>query len=563
MNSRYSIKHVIIIVLFVVHLLPIWIFKFIPTQDGISHVYNAYVLKDYHKHENYKLRKIFKLNLKPFPNWTSHALLMLLMYVVPPLVCEKILLSLCIVLLPLSLFYFLDAVDKGKAIFGLLGFIYAYSFPLHMGFYNFVLSLSMYFFTLGYWWKHKDKMSLVNGVVLYMLLLGTYICHYMSYFLVVLSLSFFAFYSACFKVLGYQNEGRNSGAFNTLKVLIGKLRPLLLFLVLMLPAYLIMAAYYLNGIRAYKCSYANILDLLEYFFSMGSIVSFGSGQALIARILIYFFIVVFLLALIRRIREACTFQGEAVSSDISRETKWEQICSIAMNGRWQFLLMAGILTALYFMAPRTIGPGGSGGNWINERIHIYIFLVLLPFINVDFHRYIRRAMMGFIIVLTLWHLSSNAYAYYYLNKEMIEMTSSAGLMESHTTFTVYPNETNAPSDYLGELDYVGPFLHLPSYFCLNNGAVYLANYEALFNYFPINFKHEGYYLVKEADYVLVWHRGHDEIEEWKKILMELHKKGYVRLHSGKYNSLYRARRMKPDEDLWHGKKMLRKKADGA
>ena len=138
-NVKLSAKHIIIIILFVVHLSPIWIFKYFPTQDGLSHVYNVYVLKDYHKHENYKLREVFKLNLALFPNWTSHALMALLMYVFPPIVCEKILLTLCIALLPLSLFYFLNAVNRGKVIFGLLGFIYAYNYLLHMGFYNFAL----------------------------------------------------------------------------------------------------------------------------------------------------------------------------------------------------------------------------------------------------------------------------------------------------------------------------------------------------------------------------------------------------------------------------------------
>ena len=106
--SNVSVGQIIIIALLVIHLLPVWIFAYFPTQDGASHIYNSYVLKEYHKHENYRLREVYELRLTLFPNWTSHAFLALLMYVFPPIICEKILISICIGLLPLSLFYFLN-----------------------------------------------------------------------------------------------------------------------------------------------------------------------------------------------------------------------------------------------------------------------------------------------------------------------------------------------------------------------------------------------------------------------------------------------------------------------
>ena len=82
------------------------IFKYFPTQDGFSHLYNAHILKSYHHAENYQLRNVYDLRLTLFPNWTAHLLLALLMHIFPPLICEKILLTMCISLIPLSLFYF-------------------------------------------------------------------------------------------------------------------------------------------------------------------------------------------------------------------------------------------------------------------------------------------------------------------------------------------------------------------------------------------------------------------------------------------------------------------------
>ena len=79
-----SAGYVTVIVLLVIHLLPVWGFQVIfRLRDGASHIYNAYVVKEYHNHENYRLREVYKLNATLFPNWTSHALLALLLYIFP------------------------------------------------------------------------------------------------------------------------------------------------------------------------------------------------------------------------------------------------------------------------------------------------------------------------------------------------------------------------------------------------------------------------------------------------------------------------------------------------
>jgi hypothetical protein len=76
----------LVIALLVAHLLPLWVFKYFPSQDGASHIYNAYLLKEYNNPAMYKVRECFELNLTLFPNWFSHALMAGLMFLVSPLV---------------------------------------------------------------------------------------------------------------------------------------------------------------------------------------------------------------------------------------------------------------------------------------------------------------------------------------------------------------------------------------------------------------------------------------------------------------------------------------------
>ena len=307
-----SVGRNVIIALLIIHLLPVWIFTYFPTQDGASHIYNSYVLKEYHKHENYRLREVYELRLTLFPNWTSHAFLALLMYVFPPIVCEKILITLCIGLLPLSLFYFLDSIQKGKTLFGLVGFIFAYNYLLHMGFYNFVLSMSLFFFTLGYWWRRREGLTLANIGVMYVLLIATYLTHYQSYATLMMSLTFFAvflsLYEALRKTWGYREisgENRKPPASN-LKSFAAKLKPTFLFLISMLPAYFIMISYYLDRPRG-DDGHRDFEWLTEYFFSMKSLVAFRDEHILIGRALFVVFAAALLLTLIDRVRHVYKF----------------------------------------------------------------------------------------------------------------------------------------------------------------------------------------------------------------------------------------------------------------
>ena len=554
--SDVSVGKIIIISLLVIHLLPVWIFTYFPTQDGASHIYNSYVLKEYHKHENYRLREVYELRLTLFPNWTSHAFLALLMYVFPPIICEKILISLCIGLLPLSLFYFLNSVQKGKTLFTLVGFIFAYNYLLHMGFYNFVLSMSLFCFTLGYWWRHRNEFTVANIGILYVLLMATYLTHYQSYATLMMSLTFFSVFLSLYKALlmtwGYKGisvENEKTLA-SKLKTFATKLKPAFLFLVTMLPAYFIMISYFLDRPRR-AGGHKGFEWLKEYFFSMKSLVSFRDEHILIGRVLLVVFAIAFLLTLIDRVRNVYTFRRSSESDD-TNERLWTRI----VNSRDVFLLLAIILTVMYFTFPWV----GYGGGWINDRIHLYIFLVLLPFFSISLHKYTKYATGGIIIALSLWHLGYNVQTYYLLNKDIADAVSSAGTLDEHTILTSRPEEWNGPSNSLGwKPKYVAPFGHTECLLAVNNGIAYLMNYEAKTDHFPVRFKERDYsaesapgkrwITLFTADHLILWRTEYDEIEELED--------DFELIHSNNHNRLYRRKRARPDENLWGGRTTIK------
>lgn len=515
-SLRFRWKHLIIILL-VIHLAPLWLFKYFPSQDGPSHIYNAHVLKEYHKHENYKLRDVFKLNLTLFPNWTSHPIMAALLYVFPPLVTEKILLSLCVGLFPLSMLYFLNAVNKRNVLFGLLGFLFAYNYLLHMGFYNFAISVPLFFFTLGYWWKHKHDITTVNVIVLYVLSLLTYLSHIASYGLLLLVMLILACTSWISEavVAIWSKRKNNMGLLSILKTSGNQLSPLLKFGGYMLPLYFILLGYYLSSPKESGNSHQSAQWIKEYFWGVKSLVSFTDWHIPVMRVLLGLLALAILLTIVQRILKR----------------QW-------LSAHDPFLLLAILFTIMFIKAPWGLGPGG----WINDRIHLYIFLLLTPWFALVLHRYTRYVFTAGLILLSCVHLGITCYEYHLINPEIKELASGVDKMTPHSTYsTRSPNWHE--SDALGTIKYVTPFGHAVCYYGLYKKDIgHLANYEANYNYFPINFNgsYEGI-----TDYILAWHYPQDSPE--LKSLEET----YDIVHDTKNLKLFRLKQATgPDLSLW-------------
>src|SRR4051794_12779606 len=100
-------------------LAPVWLLDYFPTQDGPAHLYNAWLLRDFVRPDS-PFREFFEVRTEPVPNWFIQVLLMGLYTVVPPLVAQKVLVSLYVVLFAHGFDRFLAAVRPGAAWVGLL-----------------------------------------------------------------------------------------------------------------------------------------------------------------------------------------------------------------------------------------------------------------------------------------------------------------------------------------------------------------------------------------------------------------------------------------------------------
>ncbi|RKU38232.1 hypothetical protein C6496_06970 [Candidatus Poribacteria bacterium] len=520
-TRRLSIQHIVVIVLLAIHILPVWLFKYTATQDGPAHVHNAHVLKVYHNHENYILREVYERNPTLFPNWTSHVVMAGLMFIFPPLICEKIFFSLCIGLLPLSLLYLLNSVRRGKPLFCLVGFIFAYNYLLHMGFYNFALSVSLFFFALGGWWRCEDKLGAKAFVTVYVWLTVVYLTHFQSYALLTVSLTVCGVFLYIYEALKSPRDR-----------LTAQLKSILLFLGSMLPAYVILLSYYLVK-REGGGFHRSFEGLMQYFLSIGSIISFRDAHILIGNLLLAVLTIAFLLTIFDRIRKVYAHRNSPRSENAGNSR-----AATILDQTDVFLLVAIILTYLYFTSPWSLR---SGGMWISDRIHIYILLVLLPFFTFNLHRFVDYAFSGILILLSLWHFGYYLQTHYLMNRDAKEALSSAEMIEPNTVLASRPSSWGGTPDSANwDFKYILPFEHIEGYLALENGVAYLQNYEPNTDHFPLRYKNKK----MTADYVLVWRTEYDNVGD----LVQ----DYEVIHSTTYNRLYRRKKAAPDAQLWNG-----------
>lgn len=456
-------KRILILLLIVLYISPLWIFKYFHSQDGAAHVYNSYALRVFHDEDSTLLREYFKLNLTLFPNWLAHVCMSLLMYIFPPLVAEKILLSVIIGLFPLSFFYFLDSAHKGKSLYGFLGFLFADSYLLHMGFYSFSLSVPLFFFALGYFIKYREDMRVNRIAILYLFCILIYFCHILSYALLILSLTLLS-------ITSFRCRPRHIWGF----------------LLCMLPLYFIMANYLLSTEVGQASDRINIRwerlgewKAWDYLLSAKMLMFFTSAHLIPTRIMAVLVGLLLVATLYKRIR-----QGKIIS--------WDN----------HFLLLCGVFALLYFIMPWGVGTG----SFITARVPLFIIPVLLPFLSEDFHRHVRSGIVSVIVILSIAHLAIS-YSYYYpLDKGMKEYTSGVHLIEKNKTVLglssdFRPGVKEEPSITHQPYFHIKPFCTAIDYYCVGNNGVSLTNYEAKFDYFPLNWKtkHSGV-----IDYIVTW-----------------------------------------------------------
>ncbi len=158
-------------------LVPIWLFPFVPTQDGPAHLDAAATLLSLSRGDAF-LSTFFEAQWQLGTNQLYHALLVLLGAFVPLLLAEKLLLSLYALAVPLSALFALRGLKGANLLAVFLTFPAIYPFVFYLGFYNFCLGLIFFLLTLGVYFRLVEAQTARKRVLFTILLaLGFALCY--------------------------------------------------------------------------------------------------------------------------------------------------------------------------------------------------------------------------------------------------------------------------------------------------------------------------------------------------------------------------------------------------
>ena len=157
-------------------LLPLWLFPYIPTQDGPAHLETAAHLLEL-KGSTF-LQGFYHANWQLATNQVYHGLLVALGSFLPLLFAEKLLLSAYALLVPLTTLFAVRGLKGAPfAVFLVLPAVYSYVF--YLGFYNLCFGLPLFLLALGFYFRLADasNRSLAPTLLLALTLILTYFVH--------------------------------------------------------------------------------------------------------------------------------------------------------------------------------------------------------------------------------------------------------------------------------------------------------------------------------------------------------------------------------------------------
>jgi hypothetical protein len=435
--------------LIVAHLAPVWAVKYLPTTDGAAHVANAEAMRRMHDPALGVLPHYYYVSHAPSPNLIGHLLLAGLLYVVKPVIAEKVVVSLYVVLFPLGARYVVRAIRRQATPLAFLAFPMVYSYVFAQGFYNFCLSMSVFFFVVGYWVRNRERLDLWRGLALFLLSGLLYCSHLMS---LVMACGVVGLMTLWFSVRDYRT---GEEALRRRAV-----RRLVISAVAMLP-WIALSLKYRPAAGTYPAVDWSLKEDVIGLMQFSSMVSYRENEAWLGGAL------------------ACVFGALTLLVLIGKVTRrsWS---------RWDaLLLIPAALFAGYFKAH----DPASVHFYIPQRLMLYGFITLLLWLaGQPLTWRVRWAVVPLAAIIGLGFVASHAKKYREFAPQLREFVSAGERIKANSTFLplIFAPRGRDARGKPSSID-VSPFYMASGYIAAARGAVDLRNYEANTDHFPVRF----------------------------------------------------------------------------
>ena len=426
------------------YLLPLWAVERVPTNDGPSHLYNAWLLRELAWGDPHPaLDAAFDVRAEPIPNWLGHAALALLMTVVPPVAAEKLLLSACIVLFLVSLRYLAGSVEPAARWYAWLGFPLAYNFLFQAGFTNYCLGLSLALLAVAVWWRRRERPGWRTALLLNGLLLLGYFAHIVTTFLALAAI----------------------GVLWLLTLRRAHWRRHLRHLAILAPQALLPLWFVATRGAAPVAGGRSGQELWSYLCRLEVLWTFSGRQLFLGSALAAVWLV---LGLATLLRENVDWGSPGAGAGGRR---------LRVRRADAFLLLALLAVVLYAAAP----PGLAGGGLVKERLSLVPYLFLVPWFSPRLGRWVEPVAVACLAVLAAAVLIAQLRWHARAAGEVRAFLRPLAAVPEQARFVPLNFRHYRPPAR------VSPLYHAHDYAAIERQLLDWSNYEAASNLFPIRF----------------------------------------------------------------------------
>jgi hypothetical protein len=399
----------------------IYQFGNLPTLDGPAHLNNSRLIYSMIFEHNEVLKNYFLFNPTLEPNWTGHLIISFLMLFFKANVCEKIVLTFYVVMLPISFRSLINTISSGKVLLSYFIFPLSFSLLFFLGFYNFSIGLVVLFISLNFLIKNFTQIHKIQNLCIFTLLqLIAYFSHIVIFAALWLSILFW--------IINYYSSGKFTFKMWFLK----EVQRLFFLLLTGLIPFVLFIIYFINHATFNKNAiYKDMNTLVKWLYQVRvKIVFMVEKEEVYSTWIFVLLFSLFILALNNRI---VNFKNEISNSK-------KQSTLIHLLKAYDFwLLVALILLFLYFVLP----DATSTGSVISVRFSLLFYLFLIIWIsNIDFSKVIL-----YMMVLTLIYINWSTNKYYAeilrpVNTNINECKKLANYLKPNSTVIVldYSND---------------------------------------------------------------------------------------------------------------------------
>ncbi len=409
--------------------------------DGPSHLYNGRIFSDLIKGDPF-ISTYYAINPSIVPNYFTSLLYLILFSFFDPLVAEKILIFTCLALIAFSSFKLISLIEGRYSSAAFLVLPFLFSFPLGLGFYNFLFGvgfLNLILYVILMLIKHP---KIKYWVILCFLFGFLYLSHGFSFILSIgIGLLLFSF--------DYLRGGQLSRIrlqncfFNCLKLLLVSSPGLLLVLV------------FLSGRFGEGSGNISFAEKIAFISELRPLVVYSDADRLYTRI--YFFVYFALFSL------ACCKLIEKV----------EGITYGLLINKAKWLILFSLVLMAYFILPDQM----AGGGFVSVRLlYILLFFGLFTITSQWFSSKVYHVAIGLLIIPFILYTNEKIQVHRNLktSKDLI-IEAGAKIPANSSVLPIYHGDNWLEA-------------HISNLFGMDKPLLILENYEANTKYFPVTWK---------------------------------------------------------------------------